>query len=181
MLRQEFSGGRQLVLRRRRSRLPWVYLVYQDPCTRQGEGARGLPYPSPLTTEPYGESDYPSRRRNAGTSNADMASRSISPVSSVVEPPFDAACADAGSDPRSSACRLAIDRRPRSITGTSTFSFRRAVYCCRSTGVWIPGGIACRVAGTSKPVAMTVTLMRPSSLGSTTAPKMMFASSWAAS
>ena len=30
MVREDFPGGRLLSLRRRRSRLPWIYLVYQQ-------------------------------------------------------------------------------------------------------------------------------------------------------
>ena len=56
------------------------------------------------------------------------------------------------------------------------------MYDWRSTGVIADEALACRTAATrSKPVAMTVILTLPSIRGSTTAPKMMFASSCAAS
>src|SRR6266480_2890184 len=52
MLRKDFPGGRLLCLRRRRSRLPWIYLVYQEGL--KGIGARGkgfAPYPLALTPD----------------------------------------------------------------------------------------------------------------------------------
>jgi hypothetical protein len=57
-----------------------------------------------------------------------------------------------------------------------------SLYRCRSTGVLIsPAGTAALRTPRSNPVAMTVIFTLPSSAGSTTAPKMMFASSCAAS
>ena len=45
MLREDYPGGRVLSLRRRRSRLPWIYLVYQ-------EGERGEARPLPVAPDP---------------------------------------------------------------------------------------------------------------------------------
>ena len=44
MLREDFPGGRLLSLRRRRSRLPWIYVVYQ-------EGKRGERRPLPFASD----------------------------------------------------------------------------------------------------------------------------------
>src|SRR5688572_17458622 len=70
---------------------------------------------------------YPSRRRNAGTSNAENDSTSTSPASSPEDPSVAADAAAAGA--RSSDGLLAIDRRLISSTGAtgSDFSFRCAV------------------------------------------------------
>src|SRR5688572_27907269 len=72
---------------------------------------------------------YPSRRRNAGTSNAESDSRSISPASSAEDRSDDPDAPATAAGARSSDGLLAIERRPISIagTGTSIFSFRCAV------------------------------------------------------
>src|ERR1700737_2012257 len=42
MVREDFPGGRLLSLRRRRSRLPWIYLVYQQAEDRGVEESSSL-------------------------------------------------------------------------------------------------------------------------------------------
>src|SRR4029453_3269138 len=52
MLRNDCSGGRLLSLRRRRSRLPWVYLVYKEGLRGKGQGAKDAPNTRSLTPYP---------------------------------------------------------------------------------------------------------------------------------
>ena len=51
MLREDYPGGRILSLRRRRSRLPWIYLVYQEDVSVLGQAARPLPHDTSQTRE----------------------------------------------------------------------------------------------------------------------------------
>ena len=88
---------------------------------------------------------------------------------------------------------IGISRTARRVIGIRTLlppvaaifspvSCRHAVYDCRSTGVSAADAATCVAAdGRSNPVAMTVIFTLPSIFESTTAPKMMFASSCAAS
>ena len=64
----ESGAERRLELRRRRSRVPWVFSVYHAPGPPPG-GVRHA----------WSERSYPCRRRNAGTSSGDG-----SPVSASV-------------------------------------------------------------------------------------------------
>src|SRR5258706_12880314 len=52
MLREDFPGVRLLNLRRRRSRLPWMYLVYQEGLRAKGSGSKGRLNPRSLSPQP---------------------------------------------------------------------------------------------------------------------------------
>jgi hypothetical protein len=52
MLENDRQGSRTLNLRRRRSRLPWVYLVYQEGVKGTGRGVNITRNAPPLTPRP---------------------------------------------------------------------------------------------------------------------------------
>src|SRR4029450_10727740 len=111
MLREGYPGNRLLSLRRRRSRLPWIYLVYQQRPKPQGKG--GVPFPFSLSQA------YSARRKKAGTSNADSESGSMSPASLRAAPPCEGPAAGDTAVLKSSAGRRAIDKRAISAAGAT--------------------------------------------------------------
>src|SRR5262245_30304743 len=113
---------RRLLLRRRRSRLPWIFLVYHRRRRGPGREAGGM------RRSAY--DSYPSgRRRNAGTSKLELGSSSGSPtdspslsIGSVADAPLGGSGSPtAAAAGNSSADRRATDtRRSDGFSGTAT-------------------------------------------------------------